>query len=144
MGNTSDTFGETIEASQERSYERRDAARRARHNKIIRRRQRVLSWTLGSAAAVAVVFGGPRAAEIGLGAIKDSANSAGAYEKKIEGCVSALVGKEVNLVQDPLGPGLQHPRSVIEEQRACERSEGDPAVASTDIQPIPLASAGGQ
>lgn len=144
MGKTSDTFGETIEASQERSYARRDAARKERRDKIIRRRQRVLSYVLGIAGAVTVVFGGPKAVEFGLGAMKDSANNAGAYEKKIEGCVSTLVGREVDLVQDPFGPGLQHPRSVIEEQRACERNGGDPVVASTDIQPIPLASAGGQ
>lgn len=51
-------------------------------------------------------------------------------EKARERCVSALVGRQVDLVPNPGGePGLQHPASVFAEQSACEDANNDVAQA---------------
>jgi hypothetical protein len=52
-----------------------------------------------------------------------------ARERATESCVSELVDREVNLVQDVNG-GLSHPASVIQEQLACEQNDNDSALAS--------------
>lgn len=60
-------------------------------------------------------------------------------EQATEACVSALVGREVDLVEDGFGGGrLEHPAGIYSEQVACDENGNDPELAAQNIRYIPL------
>ena len=70
------------------------------------------------------------------GLLIKAASGESEHEQATEACVSALVGRDVDLV--PGTSGLQRPASVFNEQVACERNSNDPVVARQHIRNIPL------
>lgn len=65
------------------------------------------------------------AAGLSLFSLYKLQNSSEAYEKKIEDCVSEIVGYEVDLVANNDDGQLDRPASVFEEQGACMTTNGD-------------------
>ncbi len=57
----------------------------------------------------------------------------------VERCVGNLVGREVSIPRNPETGVLEHPRSVFDEQTACEQNNNDSLKAYHNLGHIPLA-----
>jgi hypothetical protein len=89
----------------------------------------MMTWLRAGAALLAVVAA--------AGALTKTGNGAAENERATENCVSAMVGRPVDLVQVAEGGTLQHPQAVLPEQRACERNNNNYYQAGQELGRTP-------